>query len=483
MLADAHASGVTAINITLGYVAGPEEPFEATVRDIATTDRMIRENPRDLMKILSAADIRRAHAEKRIGLLYGFQNCAMMGKDATRVDVFADLGVRVFQLTYNPANQIGDGSMAPENRGITAFGREVIARLNERRVMVDLSHSGQRTCLEAARASRAPISINHTGCRAVTDLPRNKTDEELRLVAEKGGFVGIYFMPFLDRTGHASAADVVAHIDHAVNVCGEDHVGIGTDGTVTQIDDLKAYDVMIAAENAQRRAAGISGRKGCIAPARQRASTATGDGVRRRAAREQTHEPARHGAFGKCYRSGPAREGSGDAGRRCAREGGAEAGARVVRYPYPGGGVDAGLSGAREGKNVGRDERLVRPERAVAALLPVVGRRERMIGAVVKAVLLSGLRRRGRRLCVVVSGVAVVSGLSLRIGARCRVRAERGLRACRRAVDRERVLLHGRPPLRDRRHERRQQDRQQGDPDCDAMLTELAHAWAGGVTT
>src|SRR5204862_82401 len=149
----------------------------------------------------SAADIRRAKAEKKVGLLYGFQNCAMLGKDATRVDVFADLGVRVFQLTYNPANLLGDGSMAPENRGLTPFGREVIARLNDRRVMVDLSHSGERTCLDAARASRAPISINHTGCRALTDLPRNKTDAELRLVAERGGFVGIYFMPFLNQSG------------------------------------------------------------------------------------------------------------------------------------------------------------------------------------------------------------------------------------------------------------------------------------------
>ncbi|MBN8840245.1 MAG: membrane dipeptidase [Sphingomonadales bacterium] len=258
VLADAHASGVTTINVTLGYVAGPEDPFEDTVRDIATTDRMIREQPRDLIKILSAADIRRAKAEKKVGLLYGFQNCAMLGKDATRVDVFADLGVRVFQLTYNPANLLGDGSMAPENRGITPFGREVIARLNDRRVMVDLSHSGERTCLDAARASRAPISINHTGCRALTDLPRNKTDAELRLVAERGGFVGIYFMPFLNKSGHATAEDVVAHIDHAVNVCGEDHVGIGTDGTVTQIDDLKVYEAKLAKEIADRRAAGIS---------------------------------------------------------------------------------------------------------------------------------------------------------------------------------------------------------------------------------
>ena len=119
------------------------------------------------------------------------------------------------------------------NRGLTPFGHEVIDRLNANRVMVDLSHSGRNTCLEATRASKQPVSINHTGCRALNDLPRNKTDEELRLVASAGGFVGIYFMPFLNPAGHAMAQDVVANLDHAINVCGEDHVGIGTDGTVT----------------------------------------------------------------------------------------------------------------------------------------------------------------------------------------------------------------------------------------------------------
>lgn len=258
VLAEAHASGLTAVNCTFGYVSGPGDPFEISVRDVAETDALLRRHEKDLLKILSAADIRRAKAENRIGIIYGFQNGAMMGEDASRVDIFANLGVRIFQLTYNPANQIGDGSMAPENRGITPFGREVIARLNAQRVMVDLSHSGERTCLEAAQISKAPISINHTGCRAVTDLPRNKTDAELRLVAEKGGFVGIYFMPFLDVSGHARAEHVVAHIDHAVNLCGEDHVGIGTDGSVTQIDDLKVYEAALAEEIAQRRAAGIS---------------------------------------------------------------------------------------------------------------------------------------------------------------------------------------------------------------------------------
>ncbi|TCM15425.1 membrane dipeptidase [Novosphingobium sp. PhB165] len=258
VLEEAHASGLTAVNVTLGYVSGPQDPFEFSVRSIAETDAAMRAHPDRLLKILTAADIRKAKAEGKVGVIYGFQNGAMMGNDASRVDIFANLGVKVIQLTYNPANQLGDGSMAPENRGLTPFGREVVERLNAAKVMVDLSHSGEQTCLEAARISKAPISINHTGCRSVTNLPRNKTDAELRLVAERGGFVGIYSMPFLNLSGHATAEDVVRHIDYAVNLCGEDHVGIGTDGTVTQIDDLVAYRAALAKEIAERRAAGIS---------------------------------------------------------------------------------------------------------------------------------------------------------------------------------------------------------------------------------
>jgi len=258
VLRDALASGLTAVNLTLGYVAGDMEPFEFTIRDIARVDASIRAAPEQLLKVYTTADILRAKTERRIGIIYGFQNAAMVGQDATRVDIFANLGVRVIQLTYNPANQIGDGSLSALNRGLTPFGHQVIERLNTARVIVDLSHSGENTCLEATRVSRRPVSINHTGCRALNDLPRNKTDAELRLVASKGGFVGIYFMPFLNRSGHASAQDVLAHIEHAVDVCGEDHVGIGTDGSVTAIDDLGAYKAILAQEIAARRAAGIS---------------------------------------------------------------------------------------------------------------------------------------------------------------------------------------------------------------------------------
>jgi membrane dipeptidase len=257
-LADAHASGLTAVNITLGYTMGDMPPFEHTMHEIEVWDAIVAGNAADLIKVRTVADIYQARRSGKIGIIYGFQNAVAIGDDLARVETFGQLGVRVIQLTYNQANHIGDGSMAVQNRGLTAFGRQVVECLNNSAIMVDLSHSGERTCLEAAQISRQPVSINHTGCRALADLPRNKTDEELRLVASRGGFVGIYFMPFLNISGHARAADVVEHIDHAVNVCGEDHVGIGTDGSVTSVDDLEAYRATLAEHVARRQAAGVS---------------------------------------------------------------------------------------------------------------------------------------------------------------------------------------------------------------------------------
>jgi membrane dipeptidase len=256
-LADARASGLVAFNQTLGYVAGPEDPFEYSMREIGIWDALIRRKPESLIKVHSVADIRRAHAERKLGVIYGFQNGAMMGNDAKRVALFANLGMRVIQLTYNGRNQIGDGSMVAENKGLTPFGREVLAELNRNRVLVDLSHSGETTCLDAITGSTKPIVISHTGCRALTDLPRNKSDRELRLLADKGGFVGIYFMPFLAIDRQPTADDLIAHIEHAIKICGEDHVGIGTDGTVPKIDDMAAYMVEFRKEVEARRAAGI----------------------------------------------------------------------------------------------------------------------------------------------------------------------------------------------------------------------------------
>ncbi|MCE3260948.1 MAG: tat (twin-arginine translocation) pathway signal sequence domain protein [Pseudoduganella sp.] len=257
-LADARQAGLAAFNMTIGYVFGKDEPYERSVRDVAAWHELLRVHGDALLLVRQANDIRRAHAERRTGVILGFQNAAMMGSDVRRVETFANLGVRVVQLTYNGSNQLGDGAMAASNRGLTPFGREVVQALNRQRVLVDLSHSGEQICLDAAAASSQPIAITHTGCRALADLPRNKSDRELRMVAEKGGFVGIYFMPFLAIGRQPTATDLVAHIEHALKVCGEDHVGIGSDGNVSAIDDMPAYMRTLELEIRKRRAAGIS---------------------------------------------------------------------------------------------------------------------------------------------------------------------------------------------------------------------------------
>ena len=257
-LKDIHASGTTAVNLTIGYVAGPMEPFEHSVKDIAHWNQVIEKNSDDLLKVTSTQDIIQAKKDGKVGIILGFQNAAMMGDKAERVDIFAGLGVKIIQLTYNVANQLGDGSMATANNGLSRFGHEVVDRLNGSRTLIDLSHSGENTCLDAIKASSEPICISHSGCRALSNLPRNKSDKELRLLAEKGGCIGIYFMPFLKEDSFPNAEDVVRHIEHAINVCGEEHVGIGTDGGTTAVDDMPAFHKAIDLEVKRRQDAGIS---------------------------------------------------------------------------------------------------------------------------------------------------------------------------------------------------------------------------------
>jgi membrane dipeptidase len=192
--------------------------------------------------VRSGADLQRAHRERKVGLIYGFQETSPIGDDLDRIDLFHALGVRVIQLTHNRRNLVGDGCMEPGNAGLSQYGHEVVERLNARRVLVDLAHGSQRTIAEGIAASMAPVLISHTGCRALADLPRNTGDAELRAMAERGGVVGIIFWPYLRTQGQPMASDVIRHIEHAIDVCGEDHVGIGTDGTVSATERTAQFE-------------------------------------------------------------------------------------------------------------------------------------------------------------------------------------------------------------------------------------------------
>jgi len=157
----------------------------------------------------------------------------MLEGDASNLDVFQRFGVRIIQLTYNDRNLLGDGCLEPANAGLSRHGRDVVARMNELRMLVDLSHCGLQTTADGIATSSRPVAITHSGCRGVFDHPRSKTDDILRALANKGGVIGIYMMPFLNAQGQPTAADLIKQIEYAVKVCGEDHVGIGSDLSIT----------------------------------------------------------------------------------------------------------------------------------------------------------------------------------------------------------------------------------------------------------
>jgi membrane dipeptidase len=166
-------------------------------------------------------------------MVYGFQDTRMLDGNLDRINLFASLGVRVIQLTYNRRELFGDGCLEAGNAGLSQLGLDAVLRLNELKVLVDLAHCGQQTTADAIEHSKVPVAISHTGCQALANLPRNKRDVELRRMAERGGVVGIYLMPFLTPGRQPTADDVIQHIEHALQVCGEDHVGIGSDCSIT----------------------------------------------------------------------------------------------------------------------------------------------------------------------------------------------------------------------------------------------------------
>jgi membrane dipeptidase len=257
-LEDVRASGLTAVNLTVSAVGSYEKDYDTTIRNIAYWNAQIAAHPDLLLLVRSMADIATAKSSGRLGVIYGFQDATPIGEDLARVDTFGELGVRVFQLTYNRRNLVGDGCLEPSNAGLSAFGRALVERLNERKLLIDLSHGGERTTREAIAASKLPLAISHTGCAALAPLPRNKTDAELKALADKGGVAGMYLMPFLRSAGQPTAEDLLRHIEHALKVCGEDHVGIGTDGGISPVKFDAEYRKKFAAEVAERRARGIS---------------------------------------------------------------------------------------------------------------------------------------------------------------------------------------------------------------------------------
>ena len=239
--AETLATGVTVVRDTVLPVGNVADPWGDYQKEIAARHELIAANPDRLILVRSAADILKAKREKKFGIVIGTQDSAMVGGDLDRLAQMKKDGVMTVQLTYNNANLSGDGSLEPRDGGITKLGKSTIDRIEKEKLLLDLSHSGARTMAEAAAYAKRPLVISHTGARALADHPRNTADDTIKAVADKGGVVGVYFMPFLTLDSHPKGSDLIAHIEHVATVAGEDHIGIGTDnGVLPQATDAEA---------------------------------------------------------------------------------------------------------------------------------------------------------------------------------------------------------------------------------------------------
>ncbi|HEX8514502.1 MAG TPA: membrane dipeptidase [Allosphingosinicella sp.] len=254
------AGYIDVVNQTVGEVGNGPDRFRLGVQGIASLDRLIADMPSLFVKALSVADIRTAKAAGKVAIVCNFQDTTPLEGDASRVATFKALGLRALQLTYNKRNLAGDGCLERSNAGLSDFGRQVIAEIERNRLLLDLSHSGQRTTAEGIAEAKRPPAVTHTGCRDLVDLPRNQYDRELRALADKGGVVGIYLMPFLRAKGQPGRKDLIRHIEHAMKICGEDHVGIGTD------NPLLGYTIDDSARKAQREFFEDRKKRGIAAP-------------------------------------------------------------------------------------------------------------------------------------------------------------------------------------------------------------------------
>lgn len=222
------ASGLTAANCTVQANTSAKQALDL----LSDWYALLTECADCAMPVHGVADIQRAKAAGKVGIILGFQYAEPLEDNPQLISVYHRLGLRIFQLTYMHGNRLGDGCLEPRDAGLTAFGREVVQELNRHHMLIDLSHVGHRSTMEAIEASAAPVALTHVNSRNLCDHPRNKRDEAIRFCAQRGGVIGAVALgAFVHPTEPASMERYLDHIDYLVRLVGLEHVGIGTDFT------------------------------------------------------------------------------------------------------------------------------------------------------------------------------------------------------------------------------------------------------------
>lgn len=221
-----HQGGATATNATIAAWHDPAE----TIDMISKMYQQLDKHSQIAMQARSIADIQTAKTTGKGSFILGFQDTEPIADKLHLLRVYYELGVRIIQLTYNYENLVGFGCQATEDRGLTDFGREVIAEMNRLGILIDVSHCGPQTTLDAIETSNQPIAITHANATSQFPHPRHKTDEAIKACAVKGGVIGaVSFPAMLTRNMPATLDDYIAAIDYLVDLVGVDHVALGPD--------------------------------------------------------------------------------------------------------------------------------------------------------------------------------------------------------------------------------------------------------------
>jgi membrane dipeptidase len=224
---DMRKGGLTAANCTVSVW----EDFQGTIDNIVMVNKLMRDSADLVRQVHTTEDIRQAKREGRTGIILGFQNAHAFEDQLGYVEIFKRLGVGIVQMCYNTQNLIGTGCYERDG-GLSGFGREVIAEMNRVGIMCDLSHVGAVTSEEVILESKKPVCYSHCLPAGLKQHPRNKTDEQLKFIADRGGFVGVtMFAPFLKKGIDSTVDDYCEAIGYIMNIVGEDAIGIGTDFT------------------------------------------------------------------------------------------------------------------------------------------------------------------------------------------------------------------------------------------------------------
>ena len=228
MIEEVRSGGVDVVHATVGVW----EDMAGAMTRIGAFRHLCRHNS-DLIRITrSVEEIHEAKADDVLAVVLGFQNSSMLGDDPEMAGIFADVGIRVIQITYNIANHLGSSCWEPSDGGLTRAGHRMVSALNDAGVLVDISHVGNVTGREAVDASSQPIAITHGNPIAFCDSPRNKPDELVSAVAERGGVIGCTLYPLFMGGADVTRSEYCGMVAALSEQIGVEHVAIGSDAVL-----------------------------------------------------------------------------------------------------------------------------------------------------------------------------------------------------------------------------------------------------------